>query len=73
MKEKLVLGRTLSTRKAVRLETIRTLYEQQQYMYDHHCQTVPERIVPSWISKYIWRKSLAHFDINLLIQMHIHK
>lgn len=73
MKEKLALGRTFSTRKADRLATIRTLYEQQKYMYDRHCQTVPDRIVPSWISKYIWGKSLAHFNINLLIQMHIHK
>ncbi|MEA4955124.1 MAG: IS5 family transposase [Pseudoflavonifractor sp.] len=43
--EKLALGRTLSERKGVRLAAIRTLYEQQKYMYDHRCHTVPDRIV----------------------------
>lgn len=43
--EKLALGRTLSKRKEDRLVAIRTLYEQQKYMYDHRCHTVPDRIV----------------------------
>lgn len=43
--EKLALGRTLSERKGDRLAAIRTLYEQQKYMYDHRCHTVPDRIV----------------------------
>lgn len=43
--EKLALGRALSPRKADRLAAIRTLYEQQKYMYDHRCHTVPDRIV----------------------------
>jgi len=42
---KLALGRTLSERKGDRLAAIRTLYEQQKYMYDHRCHTVPDRIV----------------------------
>ncbi len=37
--------RTLSGRKNDRLATIRMLYEQQKYMYDHRCHTVPDRIV----------------------------
>jgi hypothetical protein len=45
MDEKLALGRTLSERKEDRLAAIRTLYEQQKYMYDHRCHTVPDRIV----------------------------
>lgn len=43
--EKLALGRTLSKRKEGRLSDIHTLYEQQKYMYDHRCHTVPDRIV----------------------------
>ncbi len=43
--QKLALGRTLSERKNDRLTTIRTLYAQQKNMYDHHCHTVPDRIV----------------------------
>ena len=42
---KIALGRTLSQRKNHRLATVRTLYEQQKYMYDHRCHTVPDRIV----------------------------
>ncbi len=45
IEEKLALGRTLAERKAARLAAIRTLYEQQKYMYDHCCHTVPDRIV----------------------------
>ena len=43
--EKLALGRTLSKWKEGRLSDIHTLYEQQKYMYDHRCHTVPDRIV----------------------------
>ena len=43
--EKLALGRTLSERENDRLAVIRTLCEQQKYMYDHRCHTVPDRIV----------------------------
>lgn len=43
--EKLALGRTLSQRKNDRLVAIRTLYEQQKYMYDNRCHSVPDRIV----------------------------
>jgi len=42
---KIALGRTLSQRKNHRLATVRTLYEQQKYMYDNRCHTVPDRIV----------------------------
>lgn len=28
-----------------RLDTLRTIYEQQEYMYDHHTHSVPDRIV----------------------------
>lgn len=45
IEEKLALGRSLSQRKAARLAAIRTLCEQQKYMYDHRCHTVPDRIV----------------------------
>lgn len=45
IEEKLALGRILSERKGARLAAIRTLYEQQKYMYDHRCHTVPNRIV----------------------------
>ena len=27
------------------LDTLRTIYEQQEYMYDHHTHSVPDRIV----------------------------
>lgn len=43
--EKLALGKTMTQRQAERLETIRTLYTQQQYMFEHNCHTVPDRIV----------------------------
>lgn len=42
---KLGLGKTLEPRKQERLETIRAIYEQQKYMYDHHTHSVPDRIV----------------------------
>ena len=42
---KLSLGKTLTARQTERLNTIRTIYEQQKYMYDHHTHSVPDRIV----------------------------
>jgi len=45
IEEKLTLGRSLTSRQAERLATIRALYEQQKYMYDNHCHLVPDRIV----------------------------
>ena len=45
IEEKLALGRTLSERKTDRLTAIRTLCEQQKYMYENHCHTVSDRIV----------------------------
>ena len=42
---KLALGKALTARQAERLATIRTIYEQQKYMYDHHTHSVPDRIV----------------------------
>ena len=43
--QKLALGRTLSQQKTDRLTAIRTLCEQQKYMYENHCHTVSDRIV----------------------------
>lgn len=43
--ERLALGRNLSPRQAERLATIRTLYDEQKYMYENHCHAVPDRIV----------------------------
>lgn len=42
---KLSAGKTLNERKTERLSTIRTIFEQQKYMYDNHTHTVPDRIV----------------------------
>lgn len=42
---KLSTGKTLNERKTKRLSTIRTIYEQQKYMYDHNTHTVPDRVV----------------------------
>lgn len=42
---KLALGRSLTPKQADRLSTIHALYEQQKYMYDNHCHSVPNRIV----------------------------
>ena len=42
---KLSLGKTLTTRQMERLDTIRTIYEQQKYMYDNRTHSVPDRIV----------------------------
>lgn len=42
---KLALGKTLTPRHTERLNTIRTVYEQQKYMYDHHTHHVPDRII----------------------------
>ena len=42
---KLALGKALTARQAERLATIRTIYTQQKYMYDHHTHSVPDRIV----------------------------
>lgn len=38
-------GKLLNSRQLERLETIRKLYEQQTYMYENHCHSVPNRIV----------------------------
>lgn len=42
---KLSLGKSLTTRQMGRLDTIRTIYEQQKYMYDNRIHSVPDRIV----------------------------
>ena len=42
---KLSLGKFLTTRQMERLDTIRTIYEQQKYMYDNHTHHVNDRIV----------------------------
>ena len=42
---KLSLGKNLPPRQAERLGTIRTVYEQQKYMYDNRTHSVPDRIV----------------------------
>ena len=42
---KLSLGKILNARQTERLDTIRTIYEQQKYMYDHHTHSGPDRIV----------------------------
>ena len=42
---KLSLGKNLPSRQAERLDTIRTVYEQQKYMYDNRTHSVPDRIV----------------------------
>ena len=39
------LGKSLTTRQTERLDTIRTIYEQQKYMYDNRTHSVPDRIV----------------------------
>lgn len=38
-------GKTLNVREMQRLDTIRSIYEQQKYMYDNRTHTVPDRIV----------------------------
>ena len=42
---KLSLGKNLPPRQAERLDTIRTVYEQQKYMYDNRTHSVPDQIV----------------------------
>ena len=42
---KLSLGKSLTTRQMERLDTLRTIYEQQKYMYDNRTHSVPDRIV----------------------------
>ena len=42
---KLSLGRSLTTRQMERLDTLRTIYEQQKYMHDNHTHRVSDRIV----------------------------
>ena len=37
-------GKTLNVREMQRLDTIRSIYEQQKYMYDNRTHTVPDRI-----------------------------
>ena len=45
IEHKLSLGKALTARQTERLNTIRTIYEQQKYMYDHRTHSVPDRIV----------------------------
>lgn len=42
---KLLLGKALTDRQTERLNTIRTIYRQQKYMYDNRTHSVPKRIV----------------------------
>ena len=42
---KLSLGKSLTARQTERLNTIRTIYEQQKYMHNNHTHSVPDRIV----------------------------
>ena len=42
---KLSIGNSLTVRQTKRLNTIRTIYEQQKYMYDNRTHSVPDRIV----------------------------
>lgn len=42
---KLSLGKSLTARQMERLNTIRTIYEQQKYMHNNHTHSVPDRIV----------------------------
>lgn len=42
---KLSPGKALTARQTERLNTIRTIYEQQKYMYDNRTHKVPDRIV----------------------------
>ena len=42
---KLSMGNSLTVRQTKRLNTIRTIYEQQKYMYDNRTHSVPDRIV----------------------------
>ena len=41
----LTCGKTLSPRQLERLAVIQNVYEQQKYMYDNRCHSVPNRIV----------------------------
>ena len=42
--DKLSFGKSLTTRQMERLDTIRTIYEQQKYTYDNRTHRVPDRI-----------------------------
>lgn len=42
---KLSMGKELNPRQKERLETLRKIYEQQKYMYEHKTHSVPDRIV----------------------------
>lgn len=42
---KLLLGKFLTDRKMERLNTLRSIYQQQKYMYDNRTHSVPDRIV----------------------------
>ena len=45
IEDKLLLGKILTGRQTERLNTIRTIYQQQKYMYDNRTHSVPDRIV----------------------------
>ena len=42
---KLMMCKALTDRQKARLDTLRMIYEQQKYMYDHNTHSVPDRIV----------------------------
>ena len=42
---KILLGKSLTDRKMDRLNTLRSIYQQQKYMYDNRTHSVPDRIV----------------------------
>lgn len=45
IESKLLVGKPLTDRQVERLDTIRTIYRQQKYMYDNRTHRVPDRIV----------------------------
>lgn len=64
----------LSERDLNMLDTIRTLYQQQKYMYDHHTHSVPDRIVSltqPWIRPIVRGKAKAAVEFGAKLDISV--
>ena len=67
-------GKKLKDKSAERLETVRKIYEQQKYMYDNHCHSVPDRIVSvsqPWIRPIVRGKAKAKVEFGAKLDISV--
>lgn len=67
-------GKQLSSREQQTLETIKTLYYQQKYMYDNNTHSIPERIVSlsqPWLRPIVRGKARAAVEFGCKLEISV--